>query len=360
MSASADQLVVALSDEDERVREGLVRSLGNLGPSAKAAAVPGLTNALQDKSKSVRVAAAAALTSLLTPLKADDVPVLLIILKQQDPEARVFGARALGKIGKQAKAAIPELMEAAKTGDASIRREAIDALAAIGPDAKTAVPLYVAAIKDASSDSGVRQSALLALGQMGKELDKEKDKDAIAAVLEAIKDQDPQVKKAAFAAVGKLGTAIGVPGAKQVMPTLIDFLQDKDAGLRDQAFETIAGLGPLAREAVNPLITMMEKQDIKLYVKERGGTPYLQPTDEAFLDKIAKTLGKIGVPAVKPLLRGLNTTNPNTGLIIGSCRALGEIGPAAKEALPALQLLSNILPRDFGVEADRAMRRIRK
>src|SRR4029077_15885976 len=99
-------------------------------------------------------------------------------------------------------------------------------------------------------------------------------KDTIAAVLDAVKDSDKQVQKAALAAVGKLGPVIGAPGAKQVMPTVIDFLQDKDAGLREQAFETIAGLGPLARDAVAPLITMMEKQDIKLYVKEKGGKPF--------------------------------------------------------------------------------------
>src|SRR5262249_49285727 len=156
--------------------------------------------------------------------------------------------------------ALPDLMEAAKNADAGIRRESIDALAAVGPDAKTATPLYLAALKE-STDSGVRQSALLALGQLGKDL--EKDKDTVAAVIDAIKDSDKQVKKTALAAVGKLGPVIGAPGAKQVMPTVIDFLQDKDAGLRDQALETIAGLGPLAKDAVTPLINLMEKQEIK-------------------------------------------------------------------------------------------------
>src|SRR4029077_18640258 len=121
--------------------------------------------------------------------------------------------------------------------DAGVRREAINSLATIGPDAKDVLPLYLAALKDAS-DSGVRQTALSAFGQLGKDLDKDKDKDAIAAVLEAIKDQDPQVRKAALAAVGKMGPAIGAPGAKEVMPALIDDLQNKDTNVRDQALET--------------------------------------------------------------------------------------------------------------------------
>src|SRR5207253_3017194 len=134
-----------------------------------------------------------------------------------------------------------------------------------------------------------------------------------------------------------------------------------DAALREQAFETIAGLGPLAKDAVNPLITMMDKREVKLYVKDKGSKPFVQEADDQYLDKIAKTLGKIGAPAVKPLLRSLSTTNINFGLFIGACRALGEIGPAAKEALVGLQQVSNspILPPPVCEEADRAMRKIR-
>lgn len=358
-ASAAEPLAGVLSDEDERVREGAVRSLGSLGPGVKAVVAPRLTKAFQDGSKSVRVAAASALTNLMSPPRADDVPLLETVLKQKDPEASVFGARALAKVGKAAKDAIPTLMEVAKAGDAGVRREAIDALSAVGPDAKTAAPLYVAALKDASADAGVKQSALLALGGLGKDL--EKDKETVAAVLEAVKDSDKQVKKAALAAVGKLGPVIGAPGAKQVMPTVIDFLQETDAGLRDQAYETIAGLGPLARDAVKPLIDIMEKKDVKLYVKQQGGKPFLLEADEQFLDKIAKTIGKIGQPAVQRLLQSL-TVNSNAGLIIGTCRALGEIGPPAKQALPALAELSRLLSPEsgLGAEADRAARKIRR
>jgi HEAT repeat protein len=318
--------------------------------------MPALTKALQDSSKSVRVAAAVALTNLLTPPAADDVPLLVSILKQQDPEASVFGARALAKLGKLAKAAVPDLMEATKNADAGVRREAINSLAAIGPDAKTVVPLYLAALKD-PSDSGVRQSALLALGQLGKDLDK--DKDTIAAVIDATKDSDALVKKAALTAVGKLGAVIGAPGAKLVMPTVKEMLQSKDAATRDQALETVAGLGPLARDAVGTLISIMAKQDVKLYVKSQGGKPFLQDADDAFLDNIAKTLGKIGQPAVKLLAASLNTSNPNIGLFIGACKALGEIGRPARDAIPTLQAVSRSnAPPPVCEEADRALLKI--
>lgn len=86
----------------------------------------------------------------------------------------------------------------------------------------------------------------------------------------------------------------------------------------------------------------------------------MQDADDADLDKIAKTLGKIGLPAVTPLLRSLDTTNVNFGLFIGACRALGEIGPPAKNAVGALQRISQSnLPPPVCFEADRAIRKIR-
>lgn len=370
-AAAAGQLVEALSDDDERVRESVVRSLGSLGGDAKTAAVPGLTKALQDRVKGVRVAAASALTNLMSPPAASDVPLLVTILKLPDAEASVFGARTLAKLGKQAKSALPDLMEAVKGGDPGTRRGAIDTLAAIGPDAKTAVPIYIAAMKDAS-DIGVRQAALHAIGELGPELSKDKNsltkegaakdgiaKDAVNAVLEAIKDSDAQVKKAAFSAIARLGALVGAPGAKQVMPTVLDSLQSKDTTVRDQAYETIAGLGPLAKEAIPALITMMEKQDVKLFKETKTNKIFLQDADDAYLDKIAKTLGKIGLPAVTPLRRSLSTTNINFGLFIGACRALGEVGPPAKASLRDLAAISNSsLPPPVCFEADRAIRKI--
>jgi HEAT repeat protein len=364
--SAAKDLVEALSDDDDRVRESVVRSLGSLGSGAKATAAPALTKALADKDKDVRVGAATALTNLLSPPTADDAPLLVTVLKQKDPESAVFGARALAALGKQAKAAIPDLIEATKSTDLNVRKEAIVALTAVGPDRKDKdlVPVYLAALKDSTSNTAVRQSALHGIAMLGKELDREKDKEAIAAVIDAIKDSDKEVQKSALSAVSKMGPVVNnVTTAKQIMPTVMDYLQDSDAKMRDQALETIGGLGPLAKDAVPTLITMMEKQDIKLYIDQTKQI-HLKPEDEAFVDKISKTIGKIGYGAVGPLLRGLDTSNVNAGLLIGSCRALGEIGPEAKKnqkTIPLLQAISDSkLPRPICVEADRALRKIRK
>ncbi len=362
-ASAADQLVSMLGDDDERVRENAARSLGNLGPDAKSVALPALTKALEDRIKAVRVGAAVAISTLLNPPNPEDVPLLLTIVKMKDSEASVHGAAALAKLGKKAKSAVPELIDMAKNLDSAGRRGAIECLATIEPEPKQVIPVYLAAFKE-GSDIGLRQSALIALGQTGKTLDKEKDKDTIASIVavlaDSIKDSDKQIKMAAMSAVGKFGDKLGTAGAKQVMPTIIEAIQSKDNAFVEQAHETIAGLGPLAKDAVNPLITMIEKRDIKVYENTKTHHVFMQDADEQFLEKITKTIGKVGAPAVLPLRRSLNTTNLSSGLVIGCCRALGEIGPPAKAALVELRFISDTAPHFIGQEADQAMRKIRK
>ncbi len=56
-------LVIALKDQDWRVRRRAAWSLGYLGPAAREA-IPSLTEALKDKSAAVRNAAQAALKKI--------------------------------------------------------------------------------------------------------------------------------------------------------------------------------------------------------------------------------------------------------------------------------------------------------
>jgi HEAT repeat protein/S1-C subfamily serine protease len=358
-ASALDDLLQSATDGDDRVREAALRSVGSLGPGVKEKAKPDLLKALKDSSKNVRVAAATAFTNLMSPPTADDVPDLITIIKLSDADASVHGAKTLAKLGKQAGAAMPDLLEAAKSGEPGTRRSAIDALSAIGPDPKKAAPLYVSAFKD-STDPDLKTSALLAIGQL-KGFDKEKDKDTINVVLEATKDSDPKIKKAAMTAVGNLGPAAITPaGAKTILPALTEAIQGKDEKERDDALATISGLGPLAKDAVVPILNVVEQMKIKIR-QDRPGHYTLEEAEDKLIDKFAKPLGKIGVAAVGPLRRALETDNVNFGLIITAIRALGEVGPPAKTALQHLVNISTSgLPGPVVFEADRALRKIRK
>jgi HEAT repeat protein len=87
-------------------------------------------------------------------------------LKEPVSEAgplRFHAATALGRIGPDAKEAVPglvDLLKDKKLGPA--RRVAAEALGAIGPDAKNAVP----ALKDAASDGEISDAAAKALSRI--------------------------------------------------------------------------------------------------------------------------------------------------------------------------------------------------
>jgi HEAT repeat protein len=71
-----------------------------------------------------------------------DVTVTSLIadLKRQDPSEQFKTVRTLGWFGPAAAPAVPELIEALGSTSRLVRREATIALGKIGPDAKAAVP----------------------------------------------------------------------------------------------------------------------------------------------------------------------------------------------------------------------------
>jgi HEAT repeat protein len=73
-------------------------------------------------------------------------------------------ASILGKIGPEANAAVPALIEAFRDEDKFVRRIAAEALANIGPDAKAAVPALIETLKDVNEV--IRSSAASALEKL--------------------------------------------------------------------------------------------------------------------------------------------------------------------------------------------------
>jgi HEAT repeat protein len=74
---------------------------------------------------------------------------------------------ALGKIGPEARAAVPALTRALQDRDEDVRREAASALGRLGPDARAAVADLVALLKDQRKP--VRQQAASALRDIDPE-----------------------------------------------------------------------------------------------------------------------------------------------------------------------------------------------
>jgi len=114
-AASFASLLNAQS-EDELVRAGAATALGICGEPAHRF-VPDLARALNNKSLTIAQSAAGALAELVTPSDAAVVPQLVTRLMNRPPVCGFecfWSIQALGRIGPNAKAAVPVLQSIAK------------------------------------------------------------------------------------------------------------------------------------------------------------------------------------------------------------------------------------------------------
>jgi len=124
------ELVQAVADENEDVREWSVAALEEMGPPPYSA-LPSLTNLLKDASDVAYWAA-----TLLGRLEAEAAPAvgeLSLALQADRPLAvRQRVAWALGEIGSGARDALPALQQAAEDSDPRLARLAAQSIERIG------------------------------------------------------------------------------------------------------------------------------------------------------------------------------------------------------------------------------------
>jgi HEAT repeat protein len=183
-------LIKQLEDKQPDVRSGAAFALGKLGPEAKNA-VPALIKCLYDKDQEVKTYVARALGMIGAPA----VPSLSEALR--DKNIRSAAAFSLSLIGKDAKEAMLNLIDALKAPEPATRYFAAMTLAQIGPEAKEAVPALIEMLKD--RDMNLRSVAAQTLGEIGTEAQV-----AVPALLRATKDQSPLVRQAATSALEKI------------------------------------------------------------------------------------------------------------------------------------------------------------
>ncbi|WP_439621411.1 HEAT repeat domain-containing protein [Gemmata sp.] len=107
-------------------------------------------------------------------------------------------------------------LEQLKSPDARTRYQAAKAIKEIGPDAKAAVPLLVPLLKTSTPEE--REMVAFAVGAVGPAA-----KDAVPALTDLLKDQPSYVKYAAAVALGQIG-----PDAKAALPALTPLVEGRD------------------------------------------------------------------------------------------------------------------------------------
>jgi HEAT repeat protein len=175
---------------------------------------------------------------------------------------------------------------------------------------------YVAAAKD--SDPAERAAALRAIGQFGAD-----GTAALPLVTEALGTAEESVRQAAAETIALFGPA-GAPA----VPALAPLLADPEPRTRIVAALALREIGPAAEQALPQLIAALKDDD--LVVRMTVGLAI-------------GNFGQDAAPAVKALIEaGNDRTDDWVSVPLRDMRravawALGEIGPAAKEALPSLR-----------------------
>ncbi len=198
--------------------------------------------------------------------------------------------------------AIPALLGLLKHSSPSVRAAVAEALGDMG-DALAAEPLMATL---ADEDVKVRQAALLALGKLKTEAPVHMTDAAKAEPLVAFfRNADVDTRRAAAQALGR----IRYTGA---VDPLAERLQDQNesSSVRAAAAEALGSIGDV--RAIEPLLVGLRSQDWSLS------------------SSAANALGKIGLPAIAPLIA---TLNDDYMLVTHIADALANIGDPAIEAL---------------------------
>lgn len=263
-----EQWIKEISSTDPSKREYAIRTVLAFGPDRAYQALPAILDQLDKHTvsapvdASIRVNAAGALGVILGGVKEPDpkyvkkaVTLLKRLLEDGQSIVRYRSAQALGRIGSEAKEAIPLLIVATRDPQTwEVRKEAAVALGLIAKEDKKAPPQGVIdALYKALGDraSQVRFGAVQALTWLGGPADKTYKAGMIKALEPvALKDAEASVQVWAHMAIMSISHEVNDVHVDPVCK----ILQHHEVAARAAAAEALATAGARAKKAVPGLM----------------------------------------------------------------------------------------------------------
>lgn len=312
---------------DPADRRGIAEIFSRLGSAAEVAAGP-LGELLDDADPQTRGHAAVALAR---PRDPRAIPVLIALL---DPgEGRLFSkvAHALGEYGAAASVAVPALLavlDRPAPRDAMLAHnrpiQVAIALGRIGPAAGPAVPALIALMK---SHAPTCRAVAKSLGQIGDPAARA----AIPHLKKLLRSGDELARIPAAWSLWELDRR-----ADDVLPVLVAML--RPGGTNPAlAAEALAAMGEAARAAVPALRLCLEAPAIRAMWARLHAARALWRIDRDIDETV-------------PVLIGLLREPGAVGAYVATLAAktLGEMGGAARAALPVLRAAGSGDLRPFG------------
>lgn len=361
------------SKRDNLNRRILLRTIARTGAGA-GQAVPTLAELLQRDNVDLRAEALAVLAEL-GPHAEPAAAQIGKLLDSPDRLERQRAAATLEKLGPAARPAIPAIAQQLQRADLSDddTAELLDIVKAVGPGAAQAAPGVIKALDHKNRE--VSKRAVLALGRLGPAA--KGGLEQLAKMAKSATFLDTQL--AALQALAQLG-----PEAKSIAPALQAFANEPSGLRRVWASVALARINDVPRPALTILGEVLASKEIapkrqalealpllgdaavalmpqlrelvrgKVVAKAKGKTDSEQRLRLAAI-ATAGVLGHLAQPLVPDLLEALDDED-DLDLCTACIRALGQIGPAAREALPRLRQLQR--SDNLGVLASQAVRAI--
>lgn len=332
-TAAAGPLAELLEDEAPRVRAHAAAALGRIGSKAQPV-IESLMRASFDDESVVRREAVEALQRI-QPGSEVTLPLLAKLLEDTDPAVTV---RALDTIADLGKRALPLVSEALKNEKTAYW--ACLAVSEIGPDAAELVDLLLGLVE--GDDPGVKREAILALAAIGPA--------AVAAVPVLGRTLEDEVNR--VPATYALGSVGSVPG--EIEAVIAENVDDADQVLGTVSAWTLARLHrdnkAVVRETTQRLVKNLTSGDPRVRLAAGRALIALDPDPEIsrplleeVLDNVQQdvltdmldSLAQLGPIAVPRLIKALDYERARPHVIY----ILGQIGPEAEPAVPALLAL---------------------
>lgn len=327
----SEWMTLMRESENGRIRKAAVASLGQIASenANNSKVVKDIVVAVgkamrNDNSAGVRAEAARGLARVAADLVRDtknaDVGSVVVDLSEairteKEADVRYEQAVALGRYGPMAKGAVTALQLVCGDADPKVQAATATALGRIGKDAKGAVDSLVPLVK--SADADVRKAAVFALGRIEPD-DPSKASEAIAKFTA---DPDEQTRKEAVSSLCLL--ADRTPDSVKAVASA---LADKSVEIRRLAAGGLGKFGREAREAEKELVAAFKKEGEDKLVKAYALHSYCV----ALKDDVAKVVAEL-TPRLDP------TVEKEGEVRLAVCDELGDFGPDAQSAVPALR-----------------------
>jgi HEAT repeat protein len=339
--AALPQLLSARNDPNIHIRHTVLGAIGRMGPAATGA-LPGILELLRDPNAEIRDEVLGVLEQLGVRNK-DVVAALTRLLHDNDlgtqPGTTVYvrehAAQILGEMGSDANAAVPDLHKMLNDPHSYAQEQAALALWRI--TGETNVVSTLAAAFEQAADAQTRQRILTIFEEMGPGA-----KDAVPLILTGLKDNSTAVQEQAVQLLGQMRS-----DARAIVPKLLQMLEDSDPYTRGQAAYLLWRITG-ETNVISQLAGALE-----------------HAPDIHASRRILTAIGEMGpaakaaIPAMVAILKISNTNqldgcelryNPDGDLVVidvkdNAAEVLGGLGSDARTAVPELQrLLSDRRP----------------